>query len=58
MTPEKNNFITEEEKTQIALNRIYSQRFEMLIKLIRIDRMLKSAKMVGGKIKGGSNGHS
>lgn len=49
MKPIKNSIITEEDKLQIALNRTYTERFEMLMKLIRIDRMLKSAKIVETK---------
>jgi hypothetical protein len=50
MEPAKKVIVTEEEKEQIVLNRTYTERFEMLMKLIRIGRMLKSAKIIeGGK---------
>jgi hypothetical protein len=42
----KKGFITEEEKIKIAANRTYTERFEMLMKLIRISRMLKSAQII------------
>ena len=46
MKSENKGFITESEKFQIALNRTYTERFEMLMKLIRIGRMLKTAKII------------
>lgn len=46
MEAPKKIFISEEEKYRIMANRTYTERFEMLMKLIRIDRMLKSAKII------------
>lgn len=46
MEAPKKTFISEEEKYRIRANRTYTERFEMLMKLIRIDRMLKSAKII------------
>ncbi len=37
---------SEQEKLKIALSRSYEERFFMLMKLIRIGRMLKSAKII------------
>jgi len=36
---------------QLRLNRTYSERFDMLMKLIRINRMLKDAKIQSPKTK-------
>ena len=47
--------LTEKEKQESA---IYQQRFEMLMKLIRIDRMLRSAKIVYPDKDATKNGHS
>ncbi len=49
MNPDKKVFITEEESKEIAMNRTYTERFRMLMKLIRIDRMLRNAKIVEAK---------
>jgi len=38
--------LSEEEKLKIALSRSYEERFFMLMKLIRIDKMLKQAKII------------
>ena len=38
--------ISEREKLKIALSRNYEERFELLMKLIRIDSMLKNAKII------------
>jgi hypothetical protein len=39
-------FFTEEDKVKIALNRSYTERFQLLMKLIRINKMLKNAKII------------
>ncbi len=50
MNKEKNNSIqNESEKLKKALARTYTERFELLMKLIRIDKMLKSATIVPAK---------
>ena len=41
--------ISEEEKLKRTLSLTYTERFESLIKLIHIDRMLKSAKIIEAK---------
>ncbi len=46
MEIKKTGIVTKEEKEQILLNRSYTERFEMLMKLIRIGRMLKTAKII------------
>ncbi|HET6989818.1 MAG TPA: hypothetical protein VFJ43_00775 [Bacteroidia bacterium] len=46
MSEEKYPFISEEEKRKIARNRTPTERFDLLMRLIRIDRMLKQAKIV------------
>jgi len=46
MKPAKKVIVNEQEREQIILNRTYTERFEMLMKLIRIARMLKSAKII------------
>lgn len=38
--------LSEEEKLKIALSRSHEERFFMLMKLIRIDKMLKQAKII------------
>jgi hypothetical protein len=42
----KKIFLTEEEKFAIAMNRTHSERFRLLMKLIRVNNMLKSAKII------------
>ena len=39
-------FLSEEEKIRLRKNRTPSQRYDMLMKLMRISRMLKSAKII------------
>jgi hypothetical protein len=46
----KKVIVTKKEKLQIAADRSYTERFEMLMKLIRIGRMLKSAKIIESNI--------
>lgn len=43
-------FKTEEEKLQIRLNRTPSERFYMLMRLIKISRKLKHAKITEAKV--------
>jgi|GEM_PF-1753365 len=43
MSIQKTPFITEEEKRQKALQSTYTERFYMLMKLIRINKMLSKA---------------
>jgi len=38
--------LSEQEKLKIALSRSYEERFFILMKLIRIDRMLKQSKII------------
>ncbi|MDF2438109.1 MAG: hypothetical protein K0Q95_2485 [Bacteroidota bacterium] len=46
MAQKKKGIINKEECEQIILNRTHTERFEMLMKLIRIGRMLKTAKII------------
>ncbi|MCX6312239.1 MAG: hypothetical protein NT084_11475 [Bacteroidetes bacterium] len=46
MTKDRFPFISEEEKRKIAMNRTYTERFDLLMRLIRIDKMLRQAKIV------------
>jgi hypothetical protein len=41
--------ITEEEKLKKALSRTYEERFFFLMKLIKINKMLRSAKIIHKK---------
>jgi hypothetical protein len=49
MKQQKTGIVTMEEREQILLNRTYTERFEMLMKLIRIGKMLKTAKIIESK---------
>ena len=49
MSSEKKIFLDEEEKLQIRLNRTHTERFRMLMKLIRLSRNLKKAKITEAK---------
>ncbi len=46
MSPHKKIFLTEEEKTALAMKRSYTERFRLLMKLIRVNNMLKNAKII------------
>ncbi len=46
MDSEKSPFVSEEEKLKIILNRTHTERFHMLMKLIRINQMLRRAKII------------
>ena len=46
MANNKRIFISEEEKLKKKLNRSYSERFHLLMKLIRINKMLKRAIII------------
>jgi hypothetical protein len=45
----KKVIVTEKERLMIIAERTYTERFEMLMKLIRIGKMLKSAKIIEEK---------
>lgn len=45
----KKVIVTEEENLKIIANRTYEERFKMLMKLIRIGAMLKTAKIIHPK---------
>lgn len=47
--PEIYTHLTEEERLRIALKRTHTERFQMLMKLIKISRMLQSAKIIPAK---------
>jgi hypothetical protein len=42
----KKIFLSEEEKLQLRLSRSYTERFLLLMKLIKLDRKLKKAKII------------
>ena len=46
MAAPKKIFLSEEEKISIAMKRRYTERFRLLMKLIRINNMLKTAKII------------
>ncbi len=46
MSANKKIFYTEDEKKSIAMQRSYTERFRLLMKLIRISNMLKNAKII------------
>jgi hypothetical protein len=46
MQEDKKILLTEEDKLSIALKRTHTERFQMLMKLIRISSMLKNAKII------------
>ena len=47
---EKNSiFISDEEKLKIHLSLSYSERFRVLMRLIKIDQKLKNAKIIKAK---------
>ena len=46
MNTEKFPFISEEDKKEKILARSHTERFEFLMRLIRISKMLKNAKIV------------
>lgn len=46
MSEEKSPFISDEEKRKIARNRTPTERFDLLMRLIRIDQMLRKAKII------------
>ena len=48
MKTKKSPFISEKEKDKINAARSYTERFELLMRLIRINRILKSAKIIPG----------
>jgi hypothetical protein len=50
MSQNKKIFITEEEKAVLAMKRSYTERFRLLMKLIRVSNMLKNAKIIYSKI--------
>lgn len=45
MNQDRAPFISEEEKRKIVLNRTPTERFDLLMRLIRIDKMLRQAKI-------------
>lgn len=49
MKAKKNPFVSEEEKLELHLERSYTERFRMLMKLIRLTRKLKEAKIIEAK---------
>lgn len=49
MAAEKNLFVSDEQKLKIHLERNYTERFRMLMKLIRLNRKLKEVKIIEAK---------
>lgn len=49
MEKRKARFVTPEERLEITRNRTYTERFEMLMRLIRIRKMLADAKPLSEK---------
>jgi hypothetical protein len=49
MTTRKTGFVSPEERLEIARQRSYTERFDMLMRLIRISRMVAVAKIVEEK---------
>lgn len=49
MTNPRYPFLNEEQKFKLRLQRTHTQRFDLLMKLIRINLMLKSAKILPAK---------
>lgn len=45
MKSQNNSFVTEEEVMRNRMNLTYTERFKLLMKLIRINKMMKSAKI-------------
>lgn len=45
MKSDKVHFINEEEALKNRMNLTYTERFKLLMKLIRINKMMKSAKI-------------
>ena len=49
MNPGKSIFMTEEEKLKKRLESSYTERFRLLMGLIRLDRKLKQARIIPPK---------
>jgi hypothetical protein len=49
MSPDKGKLITEEEKLKIRLARSHTERFRVLMRLIKLSRKLKQAKIIEAK---------
>jgi len=45
-------FSYEQQRLQVNLSKNYSQRFDLLMRLIRINRMLKNAKILPNQSRG------
>lgn len=51
MKPDKKIFTTEEEKLKSRLTMSYTERFHLLMRLIRISKMLKNATIIPSIVK-------
>ena len=51
MSPKRPILVNQEERELIIANRTYTERFKLLMKLIRIGKMLESATIIEGKTK-------
>ena len=49
MNTERKKFITEEEKLALNLQRSYTERFYMLMRLIKISRKINAARIANEK---------
>jgi hypothetical protein len=46
MENQKSPFISDAEKRKIVRERTFTERYDLLIRLIRIDKMLRNAKII------------
>lgn len=50
MDSKKSIFITEEEKLKIRLNRTHTERFRLLMRMIKLNRKIKNARIINHEI--------
>ncbi len=49
MIPEKKTFLNEDEKLKLRLNRTYTERFRILMRLIKTSQKLRKAQILPSK---------